>query len=111
VVNINFSCWLLGVALPINLIFPFLLLEFSGFLHFVEVNVELLSVKAKVVKTILGVDSGIRSLEASKSVETLTFLWEDLDAFNNSELLKQSFKFYSCCLRREVLDVKIASLL
>ena len=110
-VKVNVSWLLLGVVLPVNFISHLFLLKFPDFLHFVEVDVELLSVKSLVVKLILGVDGGIRSLEACESIKTLTFLREDLEALYDSVLLKQSSKFWSCGLRWEVLDVEIASLL
>lgn len=44
-VKVNVSWLLLGVVLPVNLVSHFLLLELSEFLHFVEVDVKLLSVK------------------------------------------------------------------
>ena len=102
---------MLGVVLPVNFISHLFLLKFPDFLHFVEVDVELLSVKSLVVLLILGIDCAIRSLEACESIKTLTFLREDLEALNDSVLLEQSFKFCSFCLMWEVLDVETASLL
>ena len=110
-VNVKGAWLLLGVVLPIDLVSHLFLLESSDLLHFVEVNVKLLSVESVVVKLVLGHGGSFWVLEASEGVETLTFSWEDLEALNSSELLEKSLKFSIGGLRREVLDVEIASLL
>ena len=44
---------MLGVVLPVDSVSHLLLLSLSGLLHFVEVDVELLSVERLVVKLVL----------------------------------------------------------
>jgi hypothetical protein len=99
------------VVLEISLVSDIFILDLSKFLDFVVVNVELLSVEWLIMESSLSVEGIFWLLEADESIEGVSFLREELNAFNVSMLTKELLEFFSSSGGWEVLDVKVASLL
>lgn len=51
------------------------------------------------------------SFKANKGICGISFLREQLNAFNISMLTKELSQLFSCCSRREILNIEIASFL
>lgn len=85
-VHAEASWVLLGIVLPVSLVPNLFLLKFSAFLQFVEIYVELLSVEGVSVKLLLSSWSWVRTSVANEGIESFTFLWHQLDAFDLTEL-------------------------
>jgi hypothetical protein len=110
--EIHCVSWVLFlVVLEISLVSDIFILDLSKFLDFVVVNVELLSVEWLIMESSLSVEGIFWLLEADESIEGVSFLREELNAFNVSMLTKELLEFFSSSGGWEVLDVKVASLL
>jgi len=102
---------LLLVVLEVSLVMDIFVLDLSDFLDFVVVDVELLSVEGGLVKLSLGLRSLLGILEANESIESLSFLGEELNVFDFTVLSEQFFELLFGGVGREVFDVEVASLL
>jgi len=99
------------MILEISLVSSLLLLNLSHFLKFVMVDVKSLSIEYLLRNLLLGYSSIIWGLVANKGVESITLLGEYLDTFDFTILLEVLSKFSFGGSGREVLNVKVASLL
>jgi hypothetical protein len=99
------------VVLEISLVSDVFILNLSQLLDFVVVDVELLSVEWLVVEGSLSLEGIFWLFEADEGVQGISFLWEELNAFNVSILAEKLLQFLSSGGGWEVLDVKVASLL
>jgi hypothetical protein len=102
---------LLFVVLEVSLVMDIFVLNLSDFLDLVVVDVKLFAVEGSLVKFSLSLGSLLGILEADKGIKSLTFLRKKLDVFDFTIFSEEFFKLLFGSSGREVLDIKVASLL
>lgn len=98
------------VALPVLLVLVAFVGEVTLLFHFVVVDVEWAVVYVEL--GILNLACSIRSLEADESEGALViFLSKKFEGLNLTVVLEEVSEVFFSCLREEVLDIQVASLL
>jgi len=102
---------LLLEVLEVSFVVHFLILLLPDLLDLVVVDVELLPVEELLVEGSLGLRGGLGVLEADEGIHSLSFLGEHLDALDFSIAAEEFLELVVGGLRREVLDVEVATFL